>query len=77
MQPCYRLILNLKDRVFNEALIPIFATMPGIWSFVPHEYYEDAKRLIRLLEIFLPVPSDEVPNDSILREFIGDSCFYD
>ena len=39
------------------------------------EYYEDAKRLIRLLDIFLPVPSDEVPNDSILREFIGGSYF--
>ncbi|MGN1315945.1 MAG: hypothetical protein ACI4VW_02690 [Acutalibacteraceae bacterium] len=38
-----RLVLNLKDRVFDEALIPIFATMPGIWSFVPHEYYESAK----------------------------------
>ena len=37
------LVLNLKDRVFNEALIPIFATMPGIWSFVPHKYYESAK----------------------------------
>ena len=42
------LILNLKDRVFNEALIPIFATMPGIWSFVPHEYYEDAKIFMKL-----------------------------
>ena len=40
-----------------------------------NEFYEDAKRLIRLLEIFLPVPSDEVPNDSILREFIGGSYF--
>ena len=38
-------------------------------------YYEDAKRLIRLLEIFLPVPSENVPNDSILREFIGGSYF--
>lgn len=37
------LVVNLKDRVFDEALIPIFATMPGIWSFVPHEYYETAK----------------------------------
>ena len=40
-----------------------------------NEFYEDAKRLIRLLEIFLPVPSEEVPNDSILREFIGGSYF--
>ena len=37
------LVVNLKDRVFDEALIPIFATMPGIWSFVPDEYYETAK----------------------------------
>ncbi len=42
------LILNLKDRVFNEALIPMFATMPGIWSFVPHEYYEEAKVFMKL-----------------------------
>ena len=42
------LILNLKDRVFNEALIPMFATMPGIWSFVPHEYYEVAKVFMKL-----------------------------
>ncbi len=38
-------------------------------------YYEDAKRLIRLLDIFLPVPSEQIPNDSILREFIGGSYF--
>lgn len=37
------LVVNLKDRVFDEALIPIFATMPGIWSFVPDEYYETGK----------------------------------
>ena len=37
------LVVNLKDRVFDEALIPIFGTMPGIWSFVPDEYYETAK----------------------------------
>jgi len=42
------LILNLKDKVFNECLIPIFATMPGIWSFVPHEYYEEAKIFMQL-----------------------------
>lgn len=38
-------------------------------------YYEDAKRLIRLLDIFLPVPSEQIPNDAILREFIGGSYF--
>lgn len=31
------------DKIFDECLIDIFATMPGLWSFVPAEYYEDAK----------------------------------
>ncbi len=42
------IVENLKDRVFNEALIPIFGTMPGIWSFVPDEYYESAKDFMKL-----------------------------
>ncbi len=45
-----KIVLNLKDRVFDEALIPIFATMPGIWSFVPDEYYEGAKVFMKLDE---------------------------
>lgn len=44
------IVANLKDRVFDEALIPIFATMPGIWSFVPDEYYESAKDFMKLDE---------------------------
>ncbi len=44
------LVANLKDRVFDEALIPIFGTMPGIWSFVPDEYYESAKDFMKLDE---------------------------
>ncbi|MDD6464034.1 MAG: hypothetical protein PUF57_08710 [Clostridiaceae bacterium] len=44
------LVANLKDRVFDECLIPIFGTLPGIWSFVPDEYYESAKQFMRLDE---------------------------
>ncbi len=43
-----KLVLNLKDRVFDEALIPIFGTMPGIWSFVPDEYYESGKAFMNV-----------------------------
>ncbi len=43
-----KIVLNLKDRVFDDALIPIFGTMPGIWSFVPHEYYETAKDFMKI-----------------------------
>lgn len=38
-------------------------------------YYADAKRLIDFLRNFLPIPADAIPQDSILREFIGGSCF--
>lgn len=44
------LVLNLKDRVYEETLIPIFGSLPGIWSFVPDEYYESAKEFMRLDE---------------------------
>jgi len=44
------LIEKLGDRVYDECLIPIFGTLPGIWSFVPDEYYEDAKVFMKLDE---------------------------
>lgn len=41
------------------------------------EMYTEALRLINLLRNLLSIPSDMVPRDSILREFIGGSCFKD
>ncbi len=40
------IVENLLDRVYDEALIPIFGTLPGIWSFVPDEYYKEAKTVM-------------------------------
>ncbi len=40
------IIENLLDRVYDETLIPIFGSLPGIWSFVPDEYYEEAKTIM-------------------------------
>ena len=37
--------------------------------------YPTAVRLINLLDLVLPIPSDDVPAVSILREFIGKSYF--
>ena len=37
--------------------------------------YIEAKRLLKFFEYFVPVPSEAVPHNSILREFIGGSCF--
>lgn len=41
-----RIIEELGGRVYDELLIPIFGSMPGIWSFVPHADYEAAKELV-------------------------------
>ena len=38
-------------------------------------YYPEALRLINFLRNFLPIPSEGVPADSVLREFIGGSTF--
>jgi uridine kinase len=35
--------------------------------------YVEAKRLLAFLQWFMPMPSDQVPSNSILREFIGGS----
>ena len=37
--------------------------------------YPEALRLINFLRNVLPIPADDVPNDSVLREFIGGSCY--
>ena len=37
--------------------------------------YPEALRLINFLRNFLPIPSDDIPRESVLREFIGGSCF--
>lgn len=41
------------------------------------EYYIQANRLIKFLKYIKDVDDKYVPCNSILREFIGDSCFYD
>lgn len=40
-------------------------------------YYEEAKRLINFLRLFLPISADSIPEDAVIREFIGGSYFHD
>lgn len=37
--------------------------------------YVEAKRLLKFLDYFVPVTSENIPINSILREFIGGGCF--
>ena len=69
------------DAMFNSVLIYELAVLKqyaepllfGIEKGEP-EYYE-AKRLLKFLDYFLGVSSENVPNNSICREFVGGSCF--
>ncbi|MGI6011345.1 MAG: nucleoside kinase [Ruminococcus sp.] len=69
------------DVMFNSALIYELAVLkvyvePLLFQITADdpEYYE-AKRLLKFLDYFVGVPSDDIPKNSILREFIGGSCF--
>ena len=37
--------------------------------------YDEARRMLKFLDNFTPIPPDEIPPTSILREFIGGSSF--
>lgn len=70
------------DVMFNSALIYELACLKvyaepllfGIGKEEPE--YNEAKRLLKFFDYFVPVPGESVPVNSILREFIGGSCFH-
>ena len=55
------------DAMFNSALI--YSIEKG-----EPEYFE-AVRLLKFLSYFLGVGTEELPKNSIVREFVGGSCF--
>lgn len=69
------------DIMFNSALIYELAVLkqyaePLLFSVTSDQpEYEEAKRLLKFLDYFLPIPSDNIPNNSLIREFIGGGCF--
>ena len=70
------------DVVFNSALVYELAVLkqyaePLLFSIRPEDpEYPEAKRLLKFLDYFLGIDSERVPNNSILREFIGGSYFH-
>lgn len=69
------------DVMFNSALIYELAVLKqyaepilfGIRRDEPE--YEEAKRLLKFLDYFIGISNDNIPVNSILREFIGGSYF--
>lgn len=74
---------NDADGIINSSLVYELAVLktyvePLLYSVSEEdEMYGEALRLINVLRNVLPIPSDDVPQDSVLREFIGGSGFYD
>ncbi len=69
------------DAMFNSAMIYELAVLKqfaepilfGIPKDSPE--YIEAKRLLKFLDYFVGISSEDVPRNSILREFVGGSCF--
>lgn len=71
------------DVIFNTSLayeLGVLKTYaePLLFSVLEDDpNYDEAIRLINLFRVILSMPSENVPFDSIIREFIGGSCFKD
>ena len=69
------------DYTLNTAMIYELGVLktfvePLLYSVEPTSlYYNEAIRLINFLRLFLPISSESIPRDSIVREFIGGGCF--
>jgi uridine kinase len=69
------------DVMFNSALIYELAVLkqyaePILFGIERDcEEYVEAKRLLKFLDYFIGAPSETVPSNSILKEFVGGSCF--
>ena len=69
------------DVIFNSALLYETALLkpyvePLLFSVSKDsEEYIEAKRLLKFLNYFLPIPAEDVPRTSLLREFIGGGCY--
>jgi uridine kinase len=69
------------DMMFNSSLVYELCVLKNyaepllaeITDAVPE--YAEARRLLRFLSYFLSIKAEEVPRNSILREFIGGSVF--
>ena len=69
------------DVVFNTSLVYEFCilktyVLPLLFSVkMDDPNYDEAVRLMKVLDLFLPMPSEYIPVDSVLREFIGNGYF--
>lgn len=69
------------DVMFNSALIYELAALKHLAEPLLFQvdrsspYFAEAKRMLKFLEYFLGVGTVDIPVNSIVREFVGGSCF--
>ena len=69
------------DAMFNSALIYELAVLkiyaePLLFQIKKGEpEYQEAKKLLKFFDYFLGIPGETIPQNSLIREFIGGSCF--
>ena len=63
--------LPFEFSIFKKEIEKLLQTVPKT-----SEYYSETNRIKRLITMFLPLDSKDIPKNSILREFIGGGCFY-
>lgn len=74
--------VNDSDAIYNSSLIyepsvmKTFAQPLLLQVERTSEFYGEARRLYEFLNNFLPMETTNIPVDSIIREFIGNGCFY-
>ena len=72
---------EMADVMFNSAYLIEFAVLRNhaepILASVPKNCpeYSEAHRLLKFIHYFTPVPDQEIPPTSLLREFLGGSSF--
>ena len=66
------LALWAYDSVMKKYAMPLLEEIE-----TENEHFPVAERLIRMLKFFDDLPDQWVPCNSIIREFIGGSCYQD
>ena len=74
--------ISTADYIYNTSLLyeqgVIKTFIQPLLLQVPRtsKYYSETRRLYEFMNNFLPIETGDIPIDSILREFIGEGCFY-
>ena len=62
--------LPYETAVMKQYVMPLLFRVPE-----RSPQYHEARRLLKFLDYFMGIPLDDVPQNSILREFLGGGCF--